>query len=445
MLSLKNIYNAYWARPKDDGSVDLDRRLLGKLVIHEGNVDVLSDYHGFFGDLPKDGKIDTRTERTLDRLFHSSYIDMVSKDDVYSGRRADLLPETILPPGRPILTQPPDGGPIQPDAPALVSAAIEKPPSIFDYQRAGMDEPHTVEIVGGQVLLDGNVLKPEEVQVLLSNVQNGAATLRYKHSPIQKMEAMLIDLQKAETLGDSMEQLKALVAAGHLKPEHFDTIRRELYQDEMVPSIGNKRAYREHLENEGRGGVHVMLDANDFKSINDELSHEHGDQAIKAMGGALRNAVDKTVGAQNAKIHRFGGDEFHVHVPTHEHAAQFLRGLRQELENVPPVGGTHKLSMSAGIGTSPQTADAALNHGAKEQKKAAIAALGGDPTARVGRVRAPHALYAHSAVPGHEGPIPTGHDQLPLKAPEVPKVTPLHAEPKMPAAPPSQPSMPAVK
>jgi diguanylate cyclase (GGDEF)-like protein len=435
MLSQKHFHLVYWSRPRDDGS--MDRRLLGKIMIHDGRAALVSDYHGFLSKFPHEAPIDAQLQRRLDRLFNSSYVDVVSKADLANGLRPDLIAETKLP------LKPANGGQVQPDPRALLaSAQVSQPPSVFEYRRVGMDQSHTVEITAGKVLLDGTELGDEEARKVLDNVQRGVATLRYKKmdlSPLQKFEQMLIGLHKAEGLANSMDALKALVAAGHLPQEHFDNIRRELYADEMVPSLGNKRAFHEHLLNEGRGGVHIMLDANDFKSINDDLSHEHGDAAIKSMGEALRSAVDKTVGPEQAKVHRFGGDEFHVHVPSHEHAAMFLRSLREHLEAVPPVGGTHKLSMSAGIGPDHKTADKALNEGAKGQKKAAVAALGGDPNERAGKIRAPHALYAHSAMPGLEGPVPTGHDQLPLKEPSVPKVTPLHApeapKPEAPKAP----------
>jgi diguanylate cyclase (GGDEF)-like protein len=432
VIDQSNFYLVHSVVPNDDAT-DFTRRLLGKFVIHGDQLEVLSDYHHMLGELLPDGKITTSLSKRIDQLFHSSYLQVRQKVD--DSRDPQAAAEKLG------ISESRNGGRPLPDGAAVVdSKAISKPPAVFDYQRAGMDHPHTVEINAGKVLLDGNLLNDEEAQTLISNVQSGAATLRYKQrptlTPIMKME---LSLMKSD-LGMSMDALKQLVASGHLPQEHYDNVRRELYQDEMVPSIGNKRAYREHAAT-AQGGVHIMLDANDFKSINDDLSHEHGDNAIKAMGGAMRSAIDKTVGPENAKIHRFGGDEFHVHVPTHEHAALFLRTLRQHLEAIPPIGGTHQLSMSAGIGPDHASADAALNHGAKGQKKAAVAALGGDPNARAGKVRAPHALYAHSVVKGYEGPVPTAPDQMQIGPPPVPKTTPLHA-PTAPASPTIAPPSP---
>ncbi len=221
------------------------------------------------------------------------------------------------------------------------------------------------------------------------------------------------------------------MASGHVKQEHYDQIRKELYQDEMIPSIGNKRAFRDHMAGAGgQGGVHVMLDMNGLKSMNDTLGHASGDAAITAAGNALRSAADKTIGA-DAHVHRFGGDELHLHVPTHEHAAQVLRAYRSELEAVPSIAGTHKVSMSAGIGADPRQADAALYH-AKAQGKAAISAAGGDPTSRT--ALPVHHLYAHSLTPGYEGPVPTSQEQLMIHQPGEQKLMqPTHLPPVAPA------------
>ncbi len=421
MINPRNIHLVYWSRPNADAT-GLEHRLLGKYVIDGGNLHVLSDYAGMLSKF--NGPFTPQVKQALERMRDSTHLTIVSRQDLDDGLRPDLKPVAAATAEQPQqANSDPNGGELQ------VATPVRHP--VFDYQRVGMDKPHVVEFRAGKALLDGNALTGAETALILENVNKGLATLRYRSvpipvDPIKKAERFFADLHKSEGLAGSLDAIKGLVAAGHLPQEHYDRIRKELYEDEMAPGVGNKRAYHDHLRDAAsRGGVHIMLDGNDFKSINDELSHSHGDQAISALGGALRRAMDSTVGPEQGKLHRTGGDEFHAHVPTHEHASTFLRALRSELESIPAVGGTHKLSMSAGIGENPHTADLALNNGAKSLKKQAVAALGGDPTARVGSVRAPHALYAHSSVPGFEGAVPLSHEQLPLQAPTVPKVTPI--------------------
>ncbi len=447
-----HVYLLHQLRPGNDGN--MDSRLVGKFMIDGDQLHHLCDYEGVLESCTQQGKLDQMGQRALERLMGASYYNVEKKPDPMQTTTkgpADIAAgaqEAVVDAGDP------NGGVVN-EVP--VGVKFHRPPSVFDYVREGMDKPHTVEIHGKKVLLDGNVLDDDEADVLLANVRQGLAEIRYRRPQIdyqqgmeqpvpmamservRKTESVFFQLAKSEGLAGSLQAMRDLVDAGHLSFEQYENVRRELYHDEMVPSIGNKRAFNEHLLAEGRGGVHIMLDANDFKSINDELSHDHGDQAIRAIGNSLRRAVDKHVPGE-AKVHRFGGDEFHVHVPSHEHAAKFLRGLRQELEALPPVGGTHKLSVSAGVGLDKDSADAALKTGAKGQKMAAIAALGGDPTARVGKVRAPHALYASSSVPGYEGPVPTAQDQMTLARPGeaqkmVDQAAKLHSGEAPPAAP----------
>jgi hypothetical protein len=145
------------------------------------------------------------------------------------------------------------------------------------------------------------------------------------------------------------------------------------------------------------------------------------------MGTAIKEARDETVGTKHGKVFRIGGDEFTVHVPTHEHAAHFMRNLRQKLEAIPPVGGTHQLSVSAGIGTSPQQADQAQIQ-AKVAKKAAGYKPGMAKT------------HVYSAVPGHEGHIPMDPGQLPISPPPA---SVAEKPAGGPATPPVAPAAPA--
>jgi GGDEF domain-containing protein len=219
-------------------------------------------------------------------------------------------------------------------------------------------------------------------------------------SQIAALAAQFRELAKtAPEVRDAMRALSRGAKAGSIDPKHVDAIRRGLFTDRGTGHImGNFAAYEDFeqsLKNNNKGGVHVRMDANDFKSINDMHGyHEGGDVAIHDMGHAIRQAVDKSVGKSKTKLFRLGGDEFHLHVPTHEDAAHFIRTLRTDLEARAPFKGTHNWSMSYGLGTTPEQSDEAIHH-AKKAKKAGNHALG----------QSDH--YAHSLVPGFEGPVPT--------------------------------------
>lgn len=60
-------------------------------------------------------------------------------------------------------------------------------------------------------------------------------------------------------------------------------------------------------QSSGKNFAAIMMDLDNFKTINDTFGHEEGDKAIKQMADILTNSFD-----EDASIGRFGGDEFFV-------------------------------------------------------------------------------------------------------------------------------------
>ncbi|MHA6690797.1 GGDEF domain-containing protein [Devosia sp. A449] len=54
-------------------------------------------------------------------------------------------------------------------------------------------------------------------------------------------------------------------------------------------------------------GALLIVDADDFKSVNDRFGHDHGDRALQLMASAIRQAV-----SGNDLVGRLGGEEFGV-------------------------------------------------------------------------------------------------------------------------------------
>jgi GGDEF domain-containing protein len=402
--SLDDVLYVYRSGP---GGEDL--RPAGKVLAHGGHLQVLADYHGLLSELEGDLAEDRRF-RAWRSVLRSPYFQVVSARELRDGERPDLLRQV-----------PVADAPEYPEYPESEEpAAPAKPPSRFLYHHPALREPLALEVGGGRVRLGGADLSDEEASAIRGNLRSGAAMIRYdptaatEVAPMAKMEPKL-----AGALGS----VRDAVRAGHLDPAVLRQLTHEIFVDPMVPGVGNKKAYEDFLSRP-RDGVHVRLDANDFGQINKVHSFEHGNEAIRALGHHIREAARETVGTKHAKVYRIGGDEFHVHVPGHEHAANFMRALRGRLERHPPAGGTHDLSVSAGFALTPEGADQA-----SLQAKAAKKAAGYAP----GRAK----THVYSAVPGHEGHVPMSPEQLPVHAPppaQQPPVPALSASPS-PAVP----------
>jgi diguanylate cyclase (GGDEF)-like protein len=199
----------------------------------------------------------------------------------------------------------------------------------------------------------------------------------------------------------AMQHLNQQTKSGAFDPKHADAIRRGLFTDRLTGNVmGNQAAYEDFVESikdKPSEWTHVRMDGNDFKAINSMHGYKTGDEAITQMGKTIRDAVNDSVGQSHSKLFRLGGDEFHlaIHHPNHrEGAAHFVRTARNKLSSLAPLKGTHNWSLSYGIAHTPEHSDEALI----QAKKAKAAA--GHPVGQ-----AEH--YAHSLLPGLEGPIPT--------------------------------------
>ncbi|MHC1695575.1 MAG: GGDEF domain-containing protein [Eubacteriales bacterium] len=87
-------------------------------------------------------------------------------------------------------------------------------------------------------------------------------------------------------------------------------MRRKLLTDELT-QVYNRTALRtafQDMENDNTSNsyVFVMMDMDNFKTLNDTLGHHKGDDSLKVFGGILKKHCGDAVPI------RFGGDEFCV-------------------------------------------------------------------------------------------------------------------------------------
>lgn len=377
----KHIVYVFGVHPHEEKD-DVHHTLLGKLWMKDGKMSILED-HGMAGDQDLSKMPPESAARIIKRMMTSQRRVVATSHDLRTGEYPELLPKT------------PRHGDLPTDlGEALHSQITEKLPgpkvSEFEYHRTGMPGPQTLKVSGSQMYLDDQALQPDESKLVMEHLKSGKALIR---PSVKTSMAKSESLAKIEPhLEAALGQIREAVKRGHVHPDALKTVNQTLFTDTMIPSIGNKAAYNDFLSRP-REGVHVHLDGNDFGSINKMHDHETGNHAITAMGRALRQAMDESVGRKNGKLFRTGGDEFVAHVPSHEHAALFARSLRSKFEGIPAIRGTHRLSMSLGFGPTRDHAEEALKD-AKAAKKAANAPLGQAKT------------HAASRMPGREGIIP---------------------------------------
>ncbi|QQR39918.1 GGDEF domain-containing protein [Devosia rhizoryzae] len=96
----------------------------------------------------------------------------------------------------------------------------------------------------------------------------------------------------------------------------------------------------------GPAGSLLVIDADHFKSINDDFGHSAGDDALKQITARIRSALRST-----DLVGRIGGEEFGVFLPAAngDQALMLAERIRKAVREIAfPGTGQHQLSVSIG-------------------------------------------------------------------------------------------------
>jgi diguanylate cyclase (GGDEF)-like protein len=175
----------------------------------------------------------------------------------------------------------------------------------------------------------------------------------------------------------TLELLSDLIAA-HLS--HAALLADEIHDSrhDALTDLPNRRAYEERLRHElarSRRYDHplalCLLDLDGFKAVNDDLGHPAGDEILRAVAKAIRNARASDEGF------RVGGDEFAILFPgtTARGAVTGVQRVIEELSRI-IVPGLDRIGVSYGLASGEADPDA-LHAAADRELLAAKAALYG--------------------------------------------------------------------
>jgi diguanylate cyclase (GGDEF)-like protein len=177
---------------------------------------------------------------------------------------------------------------------------------------------------------------------------------------------------QADELADSTRALvmdsvlsTLLNVVGSVKAIHKYTKDLEYYATrDPLTNLYNQRVFWELLEYEiGRATRHqqrfalLVIDLDNFKSVNDTYGHHVGDQFLQEFATTLRHAL-----RLEDVVARYGGDEFVAILPELAGdeayaAAERLVAMASEVLAIAPDGGRAKASVSIGMAVYPDHAD----------------------------------------------------------------------------------------
>ena len=198
----------------------------------------------------------------------------------------------------------------------------------------------------------------------------------------EQMAMMNRDLQLQQV--QDLKRINAALETEIMERRQAEERAQELATRDPLTGLMNRRSLQEQLEHaifraarQGQRLALLFLDMDKFKSINDTLGHEAGDQLLLQASERLRHAV-----RESDIIARLGGDEFVVlmeDLPSYAAAAEVANKIVKALSTPFEIGLQDvRTSASVGISLYPQdgttmhalmrSADLAMYHAKQEHR-----------------------------------------------------------------------------
>ncbi len=215
------------------------------------------------------------------------------------------------------------------DAEMIVLAASEDVAALTAAMAAvGVSE--RANVLGGAP--DAGVIA-SAVRTAASRLQTAVKSQRHQKSSTQAIQALELELQELRARLD---------VAKHAA--HHDSLTGCLNREGFVEELRARLSRNRQMQNV------LMVDLDRFKSVNDTLGHQAGDQLVRKICTAMAGVIPK-----GAVLARLGGDEFGVLVEALSDTGldALCKQILQVCGQCRMIGG-HEVQVSASIGVARQ-------------------------------------------------------------------------------------------
>ena len=155
-------------------------------------------------------------------------------------------------------------------------------------------------------------------------------------------------VHRISNLKRDVEARRRLQAAAQRQAEEAEQAARIDPLTRVLNRAGISEGYRKLLESCGGPVTAILIDVDQFKSLNDELGHHYGDEVLASFAGILkRNARSGDV------VGRWGGEEFLILCAglSPAHAMEYANRLRSRIEHF-HFGERERVTASFGVQVS---------------------------------------------------------------------------------------------
>lgn len=194
--------------------------------------------------------------------------------------------------------------------------------------------------------LEGSDSLKKDIETLYDKFLNTNQTDGFINRVLNTLSEIRI-LISNQKFNESQRRIKELEEA--IKKDHLSNLFNRSYFDRTLNTLFKK--------NDKKPLALLMIDADNFKSINDQHGHQVGDQAIQHIAKVIQNCI-----RPSDKAFRYGGEEFSVILPKTKEpdALRVARRVQEALSENPMTlkdGTSLVITASIGLSSNNQSAE----------------------------------------------------------------------------------------